>query len=241
MEYAGINDIGLIRSINQDAIYMAAASDIGIFCVADGMGGHSRGEIASREITSAIAGWWDVFDERTFDFDFFRMMDSLHQTIELANRTIYFMRKEDEICGSTVAALFVYRDNFGILSAGDSRIYLYERMRLKQLTVDEVWENLSGQHLGNEMFRHHPNKGKLVNAIGISSRVKITSTTASAHDGMIFMLCSDGLYKLCVEREIKSRLRDCKKIPLKAVAEHLLQSAYEKGAKDNVSVILVKI
>lgn len=241
MEYRGICDTGLQRTMNQDAIYMAAENDIGLFCVADGMGGHSHGERASREIVDNIALWWENFQESYYDYDFSRMIYSLNQVLEKANRNIYRMSGDRQISGSTVVVLFICHERYGILSAGDSRIYLCDRGRVRQLTVDEVWENQVNLNVSSRVKKRHPNRGKLVNAIGIAEDVRITSSTDQGRDGMTFMLCSDGLYKMCSDRVIARALKECRRGALDEVVNKLIKKVYEGGAKDNTSVILVRI
>lgn len=241
MEYRGVCDIGLERTMNQDAIFMAADNDIGLFCVADGMGGHSHGERASREIVDNIALWWKDFQEPDYDYDFTRIIYSLNQVLEKANRNIYRMSGDRQIIGSTVAVLFVCHERYGILSAGDSRIYLCDRARVRQLTVDEIWENQVNLNLSSRVKKQHPNRGKLVNAIGIEEDVRITSSTDQGRDGMTFMLCSDGLYKMCTDRVIARAMKECRRGVLDEVMNKLIRKVYEGGAKDNTSIILVRV
>lgn len=241
MEYRGVCDIGLERTMNQDAIFMGANGDIGLFCVADGMGGHSHGERASREIVDGLEQWWKGFQESAYDYDFSRMIYALNQVLEKANRNIYKMAGSGQISGSTVVVLFIYRGRYGVLNAGDSRIYLCDRSRVRQLTVDEVWENQVNLHLSSRVKKQHPNRGKLVNAVGIAEDVRITSSTDQSREGMTFMLCSDGLYKMCSERVITRALKECRRGTLDEVVKKLIRKAYEGGARDNTSVILVRM
>lgn len=241
MEYWGVSDIGLRRSVNQDAVFMAIDGDVGLFCVADGMGGHSHGERASREIVSALELWWKSFQESAYGGEFFRMMRSLSQALEQANRSIYDSVEKGHICGSTVVCLFLYRESYGILYAGDSRIYLSEKRKIKQLTVDETWENQAGLNLRKRAIKQSPNYGKLVNAVGIAENVKISGRTDQAEQGMLFLLCSDGLYKMCPERAIIAAMKRCRKETLHTVVDRMIKRAYQGGARDNVSVILVRV
>lgn len=241
MEYQGVCDIGLERAMNQDAIFMGANGDIGLFGVADGMGGHSHGERASREIVDGLEQWWRGFRESAYDYDFSRMIYALNQVLEKANHTIYKKAGSGQISGSTVVVLFIYRGRYGILSAGDSRIYLCDRLRVRQLTVDEVWENQINLHLSSQVKRQHPNRGKLVNAIGIEEDVRITSSTDQCRKGMTFMLCSDGLYKMLPERQLCSYLRKSRRDSPDIAVSRMIEKVYDNGAKDNVSVVLVRI
>lgn len=241
MEYRGVCEIGLERTMNEDSVFMAAEGEIGLFCVADGMGGHSHGERASREITDGMAGWWKNFRESAFDCDFSRMIYSLNQVLERANQKIWQMSGGREISGSTAVVLFIYRGRYGILNAGDSRIYRCDRTQVKQLTVDEVWENQISLSVSNWVKRQHPNRGKLVNAVGIAEDARITSSTDQTYTGMIFMLCSDGLYKMCPERIIAKYLKKCRHHSLDASLDSMLKKVYGEGARDNISVILVRV
>lgn len=241
MEYQGVCEVGLERTMNQDAIFMGANGDTGLFCVADGMGGHSHGERASREIVAGLKKWWTGFQESAYDYDFSRMIYALNQVLEKANRNIYQMAGPGQIIGSTVVVLFIYRGRYGILSAGDSRIYLCDRSRVRQLTVDEVWENQVNLRLSNRVKKQHPNWGKLVNAIGIAEDVRITSSTDQGREGMMFMLCSDGLYKMLPERLLHSYLRKSRRDSLAVTVSRMMGKVYDNGAKDNVSVVLVRV
>lgn len=241
MEYQGVCEVGLERTMNQDAIFMGANGDTGLFCVADGMGGHSHGERASREIVDGLEQWWEGFQASAYDYDFSRMIYALNQVLEKANRNIYKMAGSGQICGSTAVVLFVYRGRYGILSAGDSRIYLCDRSRVRQLTVDEVWENQVNLRLSNRVKKQHPNWGKLVNAIGIAEDVRITSSTDQGREGMMFMLCSDGLYKMLPERLLHSYLRKSRRDSLAVTVSRMMGKVYDNGAKDNVSVVLVRV
>lgn len=241
MEYSGVCDIGQKRTVNQDAVFMAANGETGIFCVADGMGGHSHGERASGEIVRELEVWWENFREEDYNGEFSRMMFTLNQVLERANEAIYKMGNAQEICGTTVIVLFIHCGKYGVLSAGDSRIYLCRCLRVEQLTVDEVWENQIDLSLSEQEKRLHPNCGKLVNAIGIAKEARITSVTNLTQAGSIFMLCSDGLYKMLPERSLRRYLKKCRRYPLDAMADKMLRDVYDRGAKDNVSVILVKM
>lgn len=240
MEYQGICDVGLQRKMNQDAVYMEADEETGLFCVADGMGGHSHGERASKEVVSALSHWWHEFRGSAYNGDFAPAFYSLQKTLVAASETIFHMSMEGEICGTTAVVLFIFRGQYGILNAGDSRVYLCSGYRVRSLTVDEVWENQPGNTLDAEEKRKHPNFGKLVNALGIAEQARISGSTDIVRPGMIFLLCSDGLYKMCSNRVIVRALRKCKRGLLDEIISRLIAQVYKGGAKDNVSIILVK-
>lgn len=240
MVYQGICEVGLQRKINQDAVYMVADGENGLFCVADGMGGHSHGERASKEVVSALSLWWQEFRESSYSGGFSAAFYSLRQTLAAASKRIFYMSAEGEVCGTTAVVLFIFRGQYGILNAGDSRVYLCSGFRVRSLTVDEVWENQPSNTLGSEEKRKHPNFGKLVNALGIAEQAHISGSTDIVRPGMVFLLCSDGLYKMCSECVIVRALRKCRKGSIDEIKNRLISQAYKGGAKDNVSVILIK-
>lgn len=242
MRHAMVCDIGKERRINQDAVFSANCKDAGLFVVADGMGGHSQGEKASQWIIQKMAEWWNAFQPEKYGDDFVRMMNSLEQTAEQANRDIYQNYNKEVVCGSTMVLLFIYKDAYGMIFAGDSRIYLYHRWRLRQLTVDEVWENqpdLTQWERENNWDQYH---GKLYNAVGTKEVLRCNVITGKLQSGMAFLLCSDGLYKYCPQRYIKKCMKKIKRTEkLEISTAALLSKVYDSEAKDNISAIFVEV
>lgn len=236
--YDAVCDIGLKRTINQDKLLAVTRNETGLFVVADGMGGHSHGEKASAEIVVQFNNWWNSFDESDYGNDFNRIVISLKDIIENSNRVIFQSSKDGEICGSTVVVLFIFHERYVVLSAGDSRVYYNKGFSFSRLTKDNTWENqtfLSEE----ELLEKKDLKGKLINAVGVFEKVKIYSRTDMLHDKESFLLCSDGLYKHCTDKHIRSVMRK-KKHP--GVLTRMLKTeVYQNGATDNVSIILVRI
>lgn len=143
INYTGICDVGLKRKINQDSLLMAAHREQGmyLFAVADGMGGHADGELASRALTEGLAAWADDFRPELFGGDFRSMTASLQNRLQAINRKIYTEYNKAQVCGSTCVVLFIYGGVYGVLSAGDSRIYLCRGFKTASLMTDDVWEN----------------------------------------------------------------------------------------------------
>lgn len=241
IDFVGKSDTGSKRERNEDAIVMFARDEVGIFLVADGMGGYTNGEIASGIIRQEIAGWWHQFSEEKYGYNFQRMMMALGQVIENANKMIFEGLNQGRICGSTVVLLFVYKEMYGIIHVGDSRCYLLQGRKLQQVTVDETWENQPGVSTEERNNLDHPNRGKLVNAVGIRPNLQCRMMTNQINPEMIFLLCSDGLYKMCPEKTLKDCLKQCRKErKMELMRDKLLDIVYQNGAKDNVSFIIVK-
>ena len=170
------------------------------------------------------------------------MVCSLRQSLELANRNIYERYNQTAICGATLVVLLCYREYYAMFSAGDSRIYYQRGWKFKQMTVDEVWENQAvvRKNMKKKQIREHVNYGKLLNAVGIEETASISIKTDMLKRDDKFLLCSDGLYKMCPDSEIYRVMRqytgDGKG---QEILKKILQMVYKKGAPDNVSVILV--
>jgi len=240
IEYYGRSEAGKIRDMNQDAILMHTKKEAGLFVVADGMGGHSHGEKASRLIIQILNKWWNDFDPSAYDYIFQRMILSVKQSVEEANAIIFEQYNQDNICGSTIALLFIYKNYYGILHAGDSRCYMYRKYDLKQMTVDDVWENQANISIAERMDLKHPNRGKLINAIGTCKEMKCKIKTDVWSSDTIFLLCSDGLYKMCTEKRVERCIRRYSRHgTLSDMCRDMLEKVYENGAEDNVSVVLV--
>lgn len=240
MKYAQMSEVGNVRKINQDAVYAVERNGTGLFVIADGMGGYTQGEKASRLIVEKLMEWWRCFETDTYENDFKRMIHSLQQALEQANIEIYRQYNKGTICGSTVVALLVHQAYYGILYAGDSRAYLYEKHKIKQLTIDEIWENQADLKEQDRKKNWDKCNGKLLNAIGVRPEMQCRIITDQARQGMVFLLCSDGLYKYFPTRKLKKYMRSVQKGKnVSDCCESLMQKTLDGEAKDNVSIIMV--
>lgn len=246
---AGKSDIGRKRETNQDAFGMYQKEDAGLFVVADGMGGYADGEKASQMVVTELENWWKDFSPVLFESDFRKMIASIEQTVAHANEMIYEKYNRKSICGTTVVVLFLYQNFYGIIYAGDSRcylcegrgIFLWQGKRLRQLTVDEVWENQSNLNYQERISKDHPNRGKLVNAVGIKKEIRCRVITDMISSDTVFLLCSDGLYKFCSDKFIEKCMKKGRYgQELEKTVDELIGKVYEKGAGDNVTVVMVK-
>lgn len=242
MECYGLCDSGLIRKINQDAIFMDIKGELGCFCVADGMGGHENGEMASQEIVKCVSHWWEkVQDPDSFD-QFEQLKKGLFKAISDSNTNIRSFTNIRDICGSTVVAILIWRQYYALLSAGDSRVYLINKKnKIRQMTRDDVWENNLNIKIKKCKLKKYSTYGKLTNAIGIDDEVKLNVTSGIINDEKGFILCSDGLHKMINERAINKQLRSLKEGDLSQIVMRLKEKVYSKGARDNISIILVRI
>lgn len=242
ISFAGICDMGLKRTINQDSILMYRRDPIHLFVVADGMGGYADGEIASRWITDSIRKWGADFSEETYEHSFRDMTISLQTCIKQVNKKIYEELNQDQICGSTCVVLFLYKETYAVISIGDSRIYLRRGWKMKSLMPDDVWENQSSvkHSLSKKQIKQSPHMGKLISAIGTRPTITLSVKTDRLSNRDCFLICSDGLYKYCTDRYMRFVMWRSNKNNLNKLADEMLREIYSSGAKDNISAILVK-
>ncbi len=241
MTYSQLSECGPVRKINQDSVLALTGDDCALFCIADGMGGYSEGEKASSAMTEAIKKYWDDNRDLFFGNNMGVVSDGLEKVISDVNTELFEYGKMNAICGTTVSILCLFGSNYFILSVGDSRIYLRKKRDLSQLTVDEIWSNMwitdpvSGRRFPD------PKYGQLLNAVGTDESITVMKSCGTLTEKMMFLMCSDGLYKFCTEKDIKKALKYKKKpITEKRIAK--LKRAVEiNGEKDNLSIVIIKI
>lgn len=242
MRHVEVCDIGKVRDINQDAVMASSMDGYGIFAVADGMGGHSHGELASRHIIKILGKWWENFDPAHVDNGFQEMVGEIRAALEQANNDIYCKYNRDDVCGSTAAVLFVSPDAYAIFNVGDSRIYMQHGDLFTQMTLDETWENQGNLGEREKMEDRDECRGQLVNAVGVYGTLRCTVCTDTLKRGMVFLLCSDGLYKFCPETSLKKYMKKAaEQEPLERCGKSLLELAYQTKASDNISFVFVRI
>lgn len=231
-----------VREINQDAIYVSAKKNRGIFVVADGMGGHSGGEIASSAIVNGIRNWWDGNDFAVAEAGLDPVAEQCsHLLIDINDEVFSYFSARGQVGGSTVVVLIVWDDRFGILSAGDSRIYRVREKILEQLTTDDVWENLPEvkYQMSSENIMHDARFGRLTEALGSVERLKLSRAGGMLSGRDFFLLCSDGVYKSCAHSELEKILcRGTKFRSADRMKEMIRKCAIKGGVDDNYSAIV---
>lgn len=240
--YAAITDIGLSRDNNQDSIYAQAKNEFGLFVVADGMGGYSDGEIASARICEELKTWWESFDKNG-KISSADLIEELSIRINQKSRAIYDEFAEKAIKGgTTVCALIIMGNTYAVVSVGDSRTYLIQN-EVKQLTIDDVWENLPEfKDWPEEKKLADPRYGKLTQAVGFDEEIIPRIVRGVVSKGMRFLVCSDGVYKYCYESELKKIMKNSlfEKTTERMVRD-IKKCVESHGAGDNFSAIVCSI
>jgi protein phosphatase len=231
VEQAGLTDVGRHRQTNEDS-YLDSAP---IFAVADGMGGARAGEVASQIAVEAF----DI--ERQSDAS---LEQQLTDTAKAANQRIHELASGDETragMGTTLTAIMVGSDEVSIGHVGDSRAYLLREGRLERLTHDHslVEEFVRQGKLTPEEAESHPHRSIITRALGPEPEVEVETYTLPARANDTFLLCSDGLTTMVTEEEVSEYLASSES--LQEAAEDLIDLANEKGGKDNITVVLLRL
>ncbi len=240
----GATDIGRKRSINEDNYKICPKMNL--YIVADGMGGHIAGEIASRLAVDIIAEAVQFEYESLRDND--RLADFhpghlLDKAIQLANRKILETaqkRPELEGMGTTTVAALVHHNTLHIASVGDSRIYRVRDREISQLTSDHSWVNMQVR-LGNmtaEEARYHPMRNVITRALGTQLEVEIDIMAHLIRHNDVVLMCTDGLSNSIQMPEIAQQINE--KPDLESATECLIQIANERGGDDNITAVLLQ-
>jgi protein phosphatase len=234
MQYcsAGRTETGKVRRRNEDAILVR--EDVGLWVVADGLGGHSDGDYASALIVERLGALTREGDV----FDFIAAVEDSLQQVNSELRDAAAVRQTDVI-GSTVA-LLVHDPQFLLCGwVGDSRVYMQENGALTQLTRDHV----HGQPVDVTHFGRRPpagaGTGVLTRAVGVDETLHLDWAVAGNRPGMHFLLCSDGINKELSDEELSAACRE-RHGPRQQI-EHLFALALERRARDNISAVIVRL
>lgn len=238
LEFWGATDVGRRRENNEDAI--ACDEALGLALVADGMGGHLAGEVASG---LAIVTVREALDAALSGGGGIEPAAAVRAALEQANREIHTRAGRDPICagmGTTAALVLAHDGRMLIAHVGDSRVYRLRSGALEQLTTDHslVQELIETGFLSEEEARHSMNRNVITRALGIAAEVEVDLRTEPLEAGDLYLLCSDGLTDLVSDARIGELLRETDGGP--AAARALVEEANACGGMDNVSVILVR-
>ncbi|HEY5602220.1 MAG TPA: protein phosphatase 2C domain-containing protein [Gammaproteobacteria bacterium] len=225
--------VGMVRKINEDSVF--GKNELGIWAVADGMGGYEAGEVASQMIVHSLGNLPSM--SRLSQF-----VESVDNELREVNRRIQqhsMMIIEGRMLGSTVVALII-RGQVGVcLWAGDSRLYQYRGGKLQRLSKDHsrVEELIDEGILLPEEARKHPQSNVITRAVGACADLYLDNCVFDVKPEDTFLLCSDGLYNSVRDDEITAKLQHADP---QLCAEGLIDSALANNANDNVSAVVVR-
>lgn len=231
IESAAATHPGLVRRANEDAFCDRAVD--GVWAIADGMGGHAHGDWASGTLVSAL-------DAVSLPEPFDEAAHAVASAIHVGNHVIWAeAQRRGQQMGSTVVALFLRGDQFALLWVGDSRAYLLRDGRLHPLSRDhsQVQEMVDRGLISPEEAKAHPRGHVLARAVGVGEKLEIDAFIDTVVPGDLFLLCSDGLTGLVDDAELADVLAAGG--GRQAAVDRLIALALERGAPDNVTVLIV--
>jgi serine/threonine protein phosphatase PrpC len=245
----GKSDIGLKRKLNEDSFLIAPELDL--FLIADGMGGHRGGDVASRMVVETISNYWTHLQSnrpQTFlgamDQDVSEKAKHLINSIILTNLVIHEAQKNSQYhrMGSTVSALLLEGDCIWSANVGDSPVYLFDNGRLILISEEHSIEaEQKNRGITDVLGETNPLlKNVLTRALGLNPTVEVYIHPIRPDAGDIMMICSDGLSNYISKQAMQLILGD-RAVPLEQRAENLIAEANRGGGEDNISVILLEV
>jgi len=225
-------DVGLRRKVNEDSMLMR--TDRGLWAVADGMGGHDAGDVASAKVTESLLRLPIVYGLDN-------LVEGAVDELGKANgELIALAGADDRTIGSTVVGLAIADGQYRCFWAGDSRAYRIRGQGIEQLTRDHslVQGLVDAGMLRPEEAENHPNANVITRAVGVAPELKIDVASGDARPGDQFLLASDGLTRLVNDDEL---VREMTSHPPAQAADALVETVLSRGAPDNVSIIIVKL
>ncbi len=247
--YQAISDVGRKRKGNEDSLFLNPEQKL--FVVADGMGGHAAGEVASKVAVDAINEFvcltggdeeitWPFGLDESISYDGNRLKTAIRH----ANRKVLEATREKteyEGMATTVAAVLVDGDVANLGHVGDSRIYLFSEGVFTQLTSDHSWvnEQIQSGVISADQARSHPLRNVVTRALGGKADLAVDMQTRRMKAGDLLLLCSDGLTAMVPDEDIARILGEAKGDVEKA-AKDLVAEANAHGGEDNITVVLLK-
>ena len=232
-EAFGLSDTGCVRANNEDTYRIAP--ELGLYLLADGMGGAKAGETASGVAVDTVAG--------TFRENGRRDSQALLKAVETANNKVLELAKNDpklEGMGTTLVAVLDIGDELLIASVGDSRAYVLDAESFRAVTEDQSWVNEVGRPLGLDeaSLRTHPLRNVLTMAIGAGSHLVVNCYTIAWKPGSLALLSSDGLHGVVGRDELEKIVRTPE--TLEAKCRRFIDAARNAGAPDNVTAVVLR-
>ena len=249
IQACGISDTGRVRKSNEDKFI--SDPEFRLFAVADGMGGHSAGEVASRLAIDTLHGLirrsaadtdfsWPYGLDKTLSFDGNRLRTGVH----LANRKVFRAAESSDDysgMGTTIVCMLVGDGRISVAHVGDSRLYLVSNVHITQLTFDDTWAATilaQDPSLDPAEIARHPMRNVLTNVLGARDHVDVHLTECTVGPGDLLLLCTDGLHGVLDGDALKTTMT--KAPDVEAAARALVEAALDGGGRDNTTALVVR-
>lgn len=244
-----LTDVGRVRDHNEDAI--ASNADIGLWVLADGMGGYNAGEVASGIAVKTIVDLVTEACKRESRAEiepgtgYMRQTIALRDAVTRANKIIHQTAQSQPQCegmGTTLVACLLYDNRVSIAHVGDSRLYRLRDNRLEQITLDHslLQELVDRGFYSQEEAQRSANRNYVTRALGVEPTVDVEVQEIEAERDDYLLMCSDGLPDMVEDEDIHLTITTFGN-DINTVAEQLIKLSNDNGGRDNVSIVLVKI
>ncbi len=237
MRMGAYSDTGRVRKINEDSFFSYRNENLIGAMVADGMGGHAKGEVASKMATMIIKDHIiRMFDP---DMDYVELGEMIRRAFIEANAEIYEYSRHKENAegmGTTASMAFIFKGKLIVVHVGDSRVYTIKNGGIQQITTDHslVQELLSRGRITSDDAKNHPQKNVITRAIGTDVSIKVDVRIVDYNDETV-IVSSDGLTNLVSDTQIMEIIDGCE--DLQEGVEELVALANKKGGMDNITCI----
>ena len=245
----GVSDTGRVRKTNEDRFVSDA--ELNLYAVADGMGGHRAGEVASKLAVEALTAFirvsvtdmdvtWPYGIDPKLSFDGNRLRTGIY----LANRRVFRASESSDDCagmGTTIVSVLINGTQAAIGSVGDSRAYLMSQGAIEQLTVDDSWATRilsQDSGLAPDEVARHPMRHVLTNVVGARDTVEVHVVERSLAENDALLLCTDGLHNVLQPAMILHIVRTSADVD--SAARALVDKAIELGTRDNVTALVIR-
>lgn len=240
MQTGLVTDIGKVRKINEDSCIARTEGEFSYILVADGMGGHEAGEVASQMAVDIISN--NLSLNLVSGMSYSEAEEAVRQSFISANSIICtYAHNNHKVMGmgTTATLVMVYKDNMITAHIGDSRAYAVNEDEIKQITRDHsyVQELVDRGELTPEAAKHHPKKNFITRAMGTEDIVKV-DTSVKKYNGGTLLVCSDGLINFVEDEEIKNEINNNGN--LQEALQGLVDLANDRGGRDNITVVAMR-
>ncbi len=240
LSVAAGTDVGRIRSGNEDSLYADADQDRGLFIVADGMGGHAAGEVASEMAVQIVAREMAAVRDHSGN----EVLETLAESLRMANRAIYertIVEADKQGMGTTASCLILGGGRWIIGHIGDSRVYMLRGGVFRQLTKDHsyVQEQVDAGFLTPEQARYHPYSNVITRCVGANAVVEPDVLYGDLQNGDLFLVASDGLTGMVEDPQLR-KIMETRGSPGRMV-DAMINDANRRGGLDNITAIVVQV
>lgn len=236
MEYTALTDVGKKRTNNEDSYLINDKGRQKLFIIADGMGGHNAGEVASGEACRMVDKYIQTHDGS--------IDEVLRSAVRHANRELFIRASENNAMsgmGTTIDVLLAEKNKIHVAHVGDSRVYIISRDSVRKITHDHsvVGMMMDSGSITEEEARVHPQRNLITRAVGTAMTVEVDIVNETIHNGEWVLMCTDGLTNMVPKDEICRIVTTASNIT--AAANKLVEKAKENGGDDNITVVLLNL